>query len=51
MPAGQGYPLVLQLDTFVETIGQIPVSQRPRLHTGQALLCTSPKGESWLVLE
>ena len=45
VPAGKRYPLVLQLDTFVETIGHIPVLRGPRLHTLKALLCTSPKGD------
>ncbi len=30
--AGQRDPLVLQLDTFGETIGRIPVLRGPRLH-------------------
>ena len=32
VPAGQRDPLVLQLDTFGKTIGQIPVLHGPRLH-------------------
>ena len=32
VPARERDPLVLQLDTFGETIGQIPVLHGPRLH-------------------
>jgi hypothetical protein len=32
VPARERDPLVLQLDTFGETIGRIPVLRGPRLH-------------------
>ena len=45
MPARERYPLVLQLDTFVETTRRKPALRGPRLHVLKPLLCTSPKGD------
>lgn len=36
VPAGERDPLVLQLDTFGETIGRMPVLRGPRLHVLKA---------------
>ena len=45
MTASELNSRVLQLDTFVETIGCIPMLHGKRLHVPKSSLCTYPEGE------